>query len=142
MGGILDIAIKRNPDGEWDPTAGDYHSDLGIDAVEWEKLFFDSLGAPKWEIFTEGEDVNQYYERQKTLFQKVLTNKGYPMMGRIWRIYQDVEYYPFEISQLLSECIEIQEAIDDPKAHATLDKLISACADALKTNSGLVLLSD
>lgn len=63
MGGTLDIAIKKNPKSEWSEGDGDHHTDLAIEPLEWEKLFFDTLSAPKWETYLEGEDIVEYYER-------------------------------------------------------------------------------
>lgn len=142
MGGVLDFALKKSPEGEWDPTRGDRHLEQGIEPIEWEKLFFDTLGAPKWEEYIDGEDVDEFYDRQKTLFQTALSAQGFIMLSRIWRIYRDVHYQPFEIDQLLSECVEVQMIADDACARSALEKLISACQNALKNDSGLLLLSD
>ncbi len=142
MGGVLEIGIKKNPDEVWDARKGDRHFGEGIDTLEWESLFFETLSVPKWEAYSNNEDIDHFYERQKTRFQHALSEKGLIMLGRMWRIYRDTHYQPYEIAQLLSECLEVYDATHDSYARSGLEKLISACRAALKANRGVVLLSD
>jgi hypothetical protein len=144
VGGRLDIVIMMNPSGEWDEKQGDHPTNFTIGASEWEALFFDldALGLPGWETQVDGEDSCQYHERQKILFQQNAKNKGYEMLGRIWDTYQDAEYLPSEVSQLLEECTRLKQGTSNSKALSALENLISACHEALKISSGLRLLSD
>jgi hypothetical protein len=142
MSGVLDIAVMMNPFGEWDESKGDHHTDLGIKPKEWEELFFKVLQAPPHQKYIDGEDIYEYDKRQERLFKKDLKDKGYEMLGRIWDIYQDAEYLPSEVNQLLEECLEAQKRTNNEYALSALEKLISACREALKIGSGLCLLSD
>jgi hypothetical protein len=144
VGGRLDIVIMMNPFGEWDEKQGDHPTDFTIGASEWWALFFDldALGLPEWEESVDGEDTGAYYERQKILFQQNAKNKGYEMLGRIWDTYQDAEYLPSEVNQLLEECTRLKQSTNNSQALSALANLISACYEALKISSGLRLLSD
>lgn len=142
MGGNLDIAIQKRPGEEWNPAEGDHHTNLGIEPEEWEKLFVYTLGAPIWEKYVEGEDIEDYYNRQKDLFQATLMKIGYPMLSRIWRIYQDACYYPAEVGRLRSECAKLRGLVRDLSAQSAVEKLIAASDVALRANSGIALLSD
>lgn len=142
MGGTLDIAVKKNPFGEWDESKGDHHTDLGIEPDEWEQLFFNVLQAPQDVIYFDGEDMSEYYKRRERLFQENLKNKGYEMLGRIWYIYRDASYLPSEINKLLEECLEVQKKTNNVPALSALKKLIIGCNKALEIGSGLRLLSD
>ena len=142
MGGNLDIAVMMNPGGEWNDSDGDHATHLAIEPKEWEELFFNALKVPEWENRIEGEDMGAYYDRQKKLFQENLRNKGYEMLGRIWDMYDDAIYWPSEINQLLRECLEVQKITQNTFALSAIEKLISACHQALLIKSGLCLSSD
>lgn len=142
MGGSLRIAVKRNPNGMWDPIQGDHHLNLDIEPDEWEGLFFQALSAPKWEERIEGETAEEYFKRQEQLFKQNLSTKGYEMLGRIWDIYRDACFLPSEISKLYSECLKVRKKTKNVDALSALDKLVFACGEAKKVGSGLRLLSD
>lgn len=141
MGAVLDIAIKVDPDRDWNPEAGDRYTDSYIDIVDWEELFLNTLEAPRWEDYNDGEAIEQYYERQRIRFQTALAGKGYPLLGRIWRIFRDVNYYPHEIEGLRSECVAVKKNARDHAVIEALDRLISACDQAIDCNAGLNFVS-
>ena len=144
MIGSLQIAVMMDPFDEdsWDTTKGDHYTDLEIEGREWEELFFNVLQAPEGQKYIDGEDIQKYYEHQENLFKENLTDKGYPMLGRIWWMFRDTNYLPSEVHQLLAECLKLQKKTENVYALSTLGKLIAACYEALKINSGLCFLSD
>ena len=149
MIGSLHIAVMVNPFDEdsWDTSKGDHHTDLEIVGQEWEELIFKVLQAPEFQEYTEGEDVDAYYECQENLLREDLTGQGYPMLGRlwcsfIWFNYRDISYAPSDVHQLLAECLKLQKKTENAYALSALGKLIAACVEAIKINSGLCLLTD
>lgn len=142
MSGTLDIAVMMNPFGEWNASAGDHHTNLGIKPWEWEDLFFNVLQAPQYETHDDGEKFAEHHERQERLFKEDLKDKGYEMLGRIWDIYQDAEFLPSEIDKLLAECLEVQQKTQNVHALSALENLILASRLSLEIKSGLRLLSD
>lgn len=138
--GTLKIALMKNPLGEWNADKGDHHTGLEIEEDEWCELFYKVLGVPeRWkEVGGQLEPV-EFSEAQ---FKGILTGKGYPMLGRIWFMYRDANYLLPDVSKLLAECLKIQKETENVYALSALGKLIAACAEAIKTNSGLCLLSD
>ncbi|MBA2734380.1 MAG: hypothetical protein H0U54_16070 [Acidobacteria bacterium] len=126
---------------------GRSYTDLEIEGQEWEELIFKVLQAPEFQEYVEGENSNVYYKRQEKLLKEYLTGKGYPMIGSLWCSFiwwndRDVNYLPSEVHQLLAECLKIQKNTENVYALSALEKLIAACNEALKINSGLCLLTD
>jgi hypothetical protein len=138
--GTLQLAVIMNPFGEWDPNKGDHHTDLEIEEDEWCELFYKVLGVP--ERWKEVDGQLEPVEFSEAQFKEILTGKGYPMLGRIWFMYRDANYLPSEVSKLLEECLKIQKKTENVSALSALGKLIAACYEAIKINSGLCLLSD
>jgi hypothetical protein len=141
MAGVLDIAIKMDPDRDWDPRAGDHYTDSYIDIVDWEELFFNTLGAPHWEEYVDGEDIWGYEDRQRTRFQTALAGMGYPLLSRIWRIFRDVSYYPLEIEELRSECVAVKQNTREDRVQPVMDRIICACDQAIDCGAGLIFVS-
>jgi hypothetical protein len=132
----------REPAGQWNPAGGDHHLDLDLEPWEWEALFFAVLGAPRWERGEANEDVFTWERRQKRNFEESLAAKGYEMLGRITDMYEDCEYLPHEVLKLREECFGLKRHINNSDAAEGLRKLVVACNEAEKIDSGLVLLSD
>lgn len=141
VGGSLRVAVMRNPVGDWDTKQGDRHLNIDIEPDEWEALFFDALDA-SWADRIEGEDGWAYLERQRKLFGQALSAKGYEMLGRIWEIYQDAAYLPSEVGKLREESLSVQKMTDDAAALEALRKILFACDEAQRIDSGIRMLSD
>lgn len=140
--GALDIVVTKNPTENWDSKQGDHFTGMQIKPDEWEDLFQNVLQSPQIRFNVGNETFNTYYERQRTVFQSDLENKGFEMLGRIWDIYQDAYYMPSEINKLLEECLKIQQVSQSAKAMSALKKIICACRKALDTKSGIFFASD
>lgn len=141
--GNLRLVIMKQPNGSWDENKGDRHLNVEIDGGEWNDLFNNVLEIPKSPIKQlEGEGYDKYDERQKIWFQETLRSKRYEMLGHIWDMYDDAIYLPSEINQLLEECLKLNKKTQNQYALLALEKLIYGCNEALKTKSGLRLISD
>ena len=116
------------------------HRELGLD--EWDELFIDVLHAPVEVERAAGEDRAAFLDRRKLLFQKDMKAKGYEMLGRMWYVFRDTYYSPKEVDKLLEECLEIRQRLQTPKALSALEKLIYACHEALRVESGIFLACD
>jgi hypothetical protein len=141
MGGSLRIAIKKRPAGSWNPSDGDHHLPFDIEPKEWEELFYEVLKAPPWEEYVNDSDIEEYHRHQEIRFKKYLATKGFQMLGRIWDIYHDAIFEPFEIDDLYEECSKINKMTYLQEMAAVI-KLTQACKDALQLGSGIRLLSD
>jgi hypothetical protein len=114
--------------------------EIGFGPYDWESLFLDVLNCPAIESRAEGESYVEHLERYRKKFQHAIPN--YPMLGRIWDIYEDVSYTPGEVKQLHEECLRVKTYTSHPDALRALRKLIFACDEALKVGQGLFLASD
>lgn len=142
MGGSLRIAVSKNPTRSWSPSDGDRHLDFDLHPAEWEKLFVDYFGVPEWEMHSDKEESSLYFARQKERIEKHIAERGYPLLGRLWHIYDDAGYEPNEIQSFHRECDDLRLKVDDPLARSMVDKLLAACYQAEQSSSGLWFLSD
>lgn len=140
--GALDICVKKDPAAKWDDENGDHYTGMQIGFEEWEDLFYGVLKVPQPERYIEGELFIRFDERQKRLFKEDVAKKGYEMLARIWDIYQDAEFAPAELKRLLDECLKLEKITESLPAHSALEMLIIGCREALKSEAGLVLVSD
>lgn len=141
MSGNLDIHIIHSSSAEYDVTKGDRPLNVALEVSEWIALFFRVLHCPEPRI--EKADTSSFHERSeryKLIFQQAIPD--YPLLGRVWDVYQDVEYKPQEIEQLRQECLKIKAIADNNIALKGLGKIIFACDEALKKGMGLFLASD
>lgn len=72
----------------------------------------------------QGEDVNEHCERNRRLFQQSIPN--YPMLGRIFDMYEDYVFTPEEVERLREECLRVKSFTSNPAADLGLRKLIYA----------------
>ncbi len=136
------IFIEKNLGGEWDAAQGDRVLDFefnGIDFDELRNLIGIKL-SPIEKI--EGESYINRQERLKQMYFEAAKKRGYKMLGRIWYFYDDAIYLSSEINQLLEECLKLKDKARNSGQSAAVDKLIIACNEALKTESGIFLGSD
>ena len=149
----LTICIVKNPVNvwderrqchtmEWNPGQGDRTLDFFLNGKDFDALenFLDIklTGAD----YLEGEDFSENHERLKRMHLAAAKEKGFEMLGRIWDWYDDAIYFPSEINQLLAECQKIKENAQNPDLSEAVDKLINACREAFKTESGIHLACD
>jgi hypothetical protein len=115
---------------------------IALPGEEWAALFYEVLGCPDpgEYPYSPGEDVDQYEDRYKKVFQDSIPS--YQMLSRIWDMYTDVEYQPDEINQLQAECLRAKLITSNPMATQWLAKLLRACDAALQSGLGLFLASD
>lgn len=126
----------------WDESQGDYQLGLDFDYKDFEELqnFLDIKLPPAKQ--RKGESYIDYEERLKNEYINVAKEKGYEMLGRIWYWYESVSYLPSEINQLFDECVKLKDIAQNLNQSIAMDKLITACIEARKTNSGIFLGSD
>jgi hypothetical protein len=120
---------------------GDVDLNIDFTGPDWKALFYDLLNCPKVEPYVQGEDIYEYDERNRAAFRQSIPE--YPMLGRIWNMYEDVGYTAEQVRQLRDECLKLQAtATANPHAIEALGKLILACNEAIKMGRGLFLVSD
>jgi hypothetical protein len=123
----------------WDSGQGDRRLDFYFDIDDLNVLqnFLDiKLTGTD---YLEGESFGENEERLKRMYLEAAKEKGYEMLGRIWYCYDHAIYFPPEINRLLAECQKLKENAQNPEQSAAMDKLINACGEAFKTESGIYL---
>lgn len=119
----------------WRPyDSGDArYLELDFHVSDWEALFWDVLGCPKF-------DLNESSERNREMFQQAIPE--YPMLSRIWDNYEDYVFTPEEIEKLRNECLQIKAGVAEANAARALRKLIYACDEASKAGCNLMFVCD
>jgi len=135
----------------WDEVPHVRHRDVGFtfDALDKEALFFDGLGVfdPVGSVGGRlpTEDYhNGTYEELLLRFDAELHDAtvDLPLLRRLVPEYEDAFIAPEEIVELRRECEFVRAKTESAKAHASIDKLILACDEALMCESALVFGSD
>jgi hypothetical protein len=136
----LDIVITNTPDAEF-PAETDQNLSFWIEIEEWEKLYLTDLKIPEPER-REAEDGDNYLKRWERSFKKLMAKKGYPLLGHIWHYNRDIFYPADEIGELVRECSKLLPTIESELGRSALNKLMCACEEALKVESGIWLVAD
>ncbi len=119
----------------WDETQGDRV--LDFDFYEFNELqnFLAIKLSPTKQC--EDEDYGNYQERLKNECLKAAKEKGYEMLGRFWFWYDDAIYFSSEIIQLREECLKVKSNSQNSALITGMNKILNACDEALKTDSGI-----
>ena len=129
--GSLHIFLARGADPDSEEAIDvrlDFHG------VDWWTLFVNVLHVP----ISDWDDLSR--EGQRVKFRQALPE--YPMLGRIWDIYEDAAFLPEEVPQLRSECLRVRSEATQPEAVKALRKSIYACDEATKRGFCLLLIGD
>ena len=137
--GLQQLIIKHQPAGDWDDST-DRRLPLFLEGPEWTAIFRHTLKAGERDSVLPDEDIDSWSERQRERFKASLP--AYPMLGRVWDTYIDVKYEPDEINALRDECNKIKATTSNPLAVSGLDKIISACDQAIEIGGGILLLAE
>lgn len=121
----------------WDESSGDHNLDFDFDYEDFYELqnFLGIKLQPAKQ--GEGESYPEYEERLRNEYLEIAKVKGYEMFGRFWYAYDDAIYFPSEINQLRAECLKAKSKSQNPEFITAAKKILEACDNALKTNSGL-----
>lgn len=137
--GRQDLILMRQPGGLFDNKT-DHTLGVFLGGPEWSAIFYNELNCQGLENFVPGDDIDAWTERHRLEFQRSIP--AYPMLGRIWDTYIDVNYQREEVVQLRDECFKVKSGTTNPLAIQGLDKLLDACEQALKLDLGLHLAAD
>jgi hypothetical protein len=138
--GTLHLCVVRTL-GEWNDSAGDRYLKVDFNSRNWASIFFETLHChPEWTPYVEGEDINDHTERNRQLFQQSIPD--YPLLGRIFQMYEDYVFSPEELGGLREECLKVKAIVQSPAADLGLRKLIYACDEASKHGLHLVFSCD
>jgi len=138
--GQLDICVAREPESWIDGVGEGECLGIGLTGPQWESIFYQVLNYTGAEPYKVGEDVDEYYKRVRSHFQSYLCR--FPMLSRIWNIYEGVNYMPDEVEPLRDECYKVLSSTANPYAVEGLNNLIIGCNKALELGYGMVLESD
>jgi hypothetical protein len=134
--GSLSICVAPDPN-DWNDTQSKDSQwlNLTFSGSEWDAIFHETLGVPR--------NVEGKERRLELIFQRFnQAIPDYPMLGRIYDLYIDISYKREEIKILREECLKVQNIAINPQAMEGISKLIFACDEALKLNSGLFFASN
>src|ERR1043165_28972 len=137
--GTLDIAVVQNPD-SWNEGAGDRYIGVCFNDGDWGSIFRDVLHCSEGQPYVQGEDINEYGERNRRLFQQSIPD--YPMLSRIFDMYEDYVFTPEEVEMLREECLKEKSFAATAAADLGLRKLIYACHEASKEGRSLMFVCD
>jgi hypothetical protein len=138
MSNGLDIALMKDPFGEWRPEAGDHHTDIAFSDPEWGSFFFDTLKATLT-TYLEDEGYESYDARYQTAFKESL--QDFPLLARISKFYRDTAFAPDEIDQLDEELNRAAQLPLTHDAKAFLEGMLLGCRMARDEKMGISLLS-
>lgn len=138
MSNGLDIALMKDPFGEWRTEAGDHHTEIAFSDPEWGSFFFDTLKATLV-TYIEDEGNQRYEERYQSAFKESLRN--FPLLARISEFYRDAAFAADEIDQLEEELNHAGKLALSDDAKAFLDGMLLGCQMARDKKLGIRLLS-
>ena len=138
MSNGLDVALMKDPHGEWAPENGDRHTDIAFGDHEWGSFFFDALGAKNAE-YVEREKYESFVARRKSAFLSSL--RDYPLLARIDEFYQDACFAVDEIQELEAELNRVRDLPMDELARNFLNGMLEGCSLAKAEGLGIRLLS-
>jgi hypothetical protein len=138
--GSLHLYVVCTPN--WQPyEEGDArYLNLDFHFSDWEALFYGALNGARGDEYIVGEDINEYEERNRKKFQQSIPE--YPMLVRIFDMYEDYVFTHEEIIKLRNECLKLKSELTEPNAVRALRKLIYACDEASEVGWALMFVCD
>jgi hypothetical protein len=140
--GALHPHVVHDPINYW--AGGHIESDfyVGFDfhRTDWEALFWKALNAAREEEYVQGEDIEEYHERNRRRFTNSLSM--YPLLARMFDMYEDAVYESSEVGPLRDECLKARRSTNHEDAIRAVDKVIFACNKATDCGLGLLFISD
>jgi hypothetical protein len=150
--GSLHIHLARDPE-RWHGAESEDSVDMRLDfhPDDWVALFVDVLHVPvpneddlqqlnERSRYVERDEVIVLREWRRDMFREATSQ--YPMLGRIWDMYEDAVFRPEELPQLRDECLKLKSETTQPEPLKALRKLLYACDEATKRGFSLMLISD
>ena len=117
-----------------------FYLEMDFHASDWQAVFKDVLQVPEGDDYKEGDNVGELHERNRAKFQRSILE--YPMLARIFDMYEDCEYSPAEVKRLWEESLKLKGSLSHPEAVRALRKLIYACDEASERGFSLVFICD
>ena len=139
MSNGLDVALMKDPFGEWSSADGGCHTDIAFGDPEWYSFFFNTLGAVRLKREFGLQYGDEFNTRDDLVFQESL--KQYPLLARIDGFYQDACFAAEEIPALRDELNSSENLTLDSEACTFLDGMLAACELAVSAKKGIILLS-
>lgn len=135
--GTLHIYVVHNP-GTWNAAAGYQHIPVCLTEDDWQAIFINHLHCAEREPYVPGED--DWLNRNRQLFERSIPE--YPMLGRIFDMYEEYVFPPNEVAPLRDECVRARTSSADPATDLALRKIIYCCGVASAGNYHLVFSGD
>jgi hypothetical protein len=90
--------------------------------------------------YVEGDDVVELRERNRRKFERALPE--YPLLARIFHMFEDYAFAPDELPKLREECLRVRSKTADREALRALRKLILASNEATKRGFSLMFICE
>jgi hypothetical protein len=90
--------------------------------------------------YVEGDDEVELRERNRRKFERALPE--YPLLARIFHMFEDYAFAPDELPKLREECLMVRSKTADREALRALRKLILASNEATKRGFSLMFICE
>ena len=114
--------------------------ELDFHLSDWEAFYVKSLKVPEDEEYQFNENIDSFDERNKRRFQNSI--RDFPMLGRIFSMYEDYLFTTQEILSLRYECERLKLELKEKDAIKAVRKLIYASDEAIKAEFNLMFVCD
>ena len=140
--GSLHPHVVHDPISYWESGrhADDVYVGFDFHWNDWEALFRTALNAAERDEYVQGEDIDEFHERNRRKFKDSIPD--YPLLGRMFDMYEDAAFEATELECLRSECLRVcNDAIHNDAVRAA-NRIILACNKASESGLGLLFISD
>ena len=117
-----------------------FYLELDFHLSDWQALFIGVLKVPDYERYVEGDDINELHERNRNKFEKSIPD--YPMLSRLFDMYEDYGFSPEELPNLREECETLKLRTTNSEGLKALRKLIFAAREGSKRGFNLMFICD
>ena len=139
--GSLHLYLSQDP-GNWRGVdrPEEFYLELDFHLSDWEALFVGILKVPDYDRYVEGDDINEHHERNRMKFEQSIPD--YPMLSRLFDMYEDYKFDPNELPKLREECERLKLRNSNSEGLRALRKLILAADQASKRGFYLMFICD
>jgi hypothetical protein len=106
---------------------------IDFDGENWKALFLGLLNCPTYDLSESGEVNRQRFEQHLS---------EYPMLSRIFDMFEYALYEKAEVGQLREECLKLKSIASFVEASEALNRLVEGCNKALSNESALLMVPD
>jgi len=118
----------------------EFYLELDFHLSDWQALFIGILDVPDYDRYVEGDDISELHERNRKKFEQSIPD--YPMLSRLFDMYEDYKFAPNELPKLREECERLKLRTTNTEGLKALRKLIFAADQASQRGFHLMFICD